>query len=146
MSNLNQQSQPPQAAVDQIIGLYNQGQLKQTVSLSESLAKQYPNAVILYDILGAADMALKNNEKSIEIYQNALQLNPNHIDAYNNIGNIFLTQGKLEEAIEAYNKAIYIKTEYAEANNNIGIEIKAQTSLTHFTFHSKWDSHCNWRG
>ena len=49
MSNLIQQSQPPQVEVDQIIGLYNQGQLEQTASLAESLAGQYPNTLLLYD-------------------------------------------------------------------------------------------------
>ncbi len=40
------ESHPPQAAVDQIVGLYNQDKLEQTVSLAESLASQYPNALI----------------------------------------------------------------------------------------------------
>ena len=86
MSNSTQQSQPPQAAVDQIIGLYNQGQLEQTVSLAESLAKQYSKALILYDILGAAYIGLGNADKTIASCQKALQLNPNHTDAYNNMG------------------------------------------------------------
>jgi hypothetical protein len=65
LSNPTHQSQPPQAEVDQIIGLYNQGQLEQTVSLAESLANQYPNALILYDILGAAYMGLNDTDKTI---------------------------------------------------------------------------------
>ena len=105
MSNLTQQSQPPQAVLDQIIGLYNQGQLEQTVSLAESLAKQYPNALILYDILGAAYMGLKNTEKTIASYQKALQLNPNHTDAYNNMGMALYDQGRFDEAVESYQKA-----------------------------------------
>ena len=93
LSNLTQQSQPPQAVLDQIIGLYNQGELEQTVSLAESLAGQYPNAPILYDILGAAYMGLKKADKTIESYQKALRLNPNHTDAYNNMGMALYDQG-----------------------------------------------------
>ena len=129
MSNLNQQSQPPQAAVDQIIGLYNQGQLKQTVLLSESLAKQYPNALILYDILGAAYMGLNNNEKSIEIYQKALQLNPNHIDAYNNIGLALYEQGRFNAAVEIYQKAIEIEPSFADVHYNLGNSLKQNGNL-----------------
>ena len=79
---MSNSAKPPQAALDQIIGLYNQGQLEQTVALAESLAKQYPNALILYDILGAAYIGLKNTDKTIEIYKKALQLDPNHTDAH----------------------------------------------------------------
>ena len=45
MSNLTQQSQPPQAVVDQVIGLYNQGQLEQTVALAEGLAKKQKKSI-----------------------------------------------------------------------------------------------------
>ena len=97
MSNLIQQAQPPQAVLDQVIGLYNQGHLEQTVLLSESLAKQYPNELILYDILGAAYMGLKNTDKTIVSYQKALQLNPDHTDAYNNMGMALYDQGRFNQ-------------------------------------------------
>ena len=97
MSNLNQKSQPSQAVLDQIIGLYNQGQLEQAASLAESLAKQYPNELILYDILGAAYMGLKNTDKTIASYQKALQLNPDHTDAYNNMGMALYDQGRFNQ-------------------------------------------------
>ena len=124
MSNSTQQSQPPQAAVDQIIGLYNQGQLEQTVSLSESLATQYPNALILYDILGAAYMGLKNIDKTIESYQKAQLLKPNHTDAYNNIGMVFYDQGRFEEAVESYQKAVKLEPDFADAHYNLGNALK----------------------
>ena len=54
--------------------------------LAEGLANQYPDALILYDILGAAYIGLGNADKTIENYEKALQLNPNHTDAYNNMG------------------------------------------------------------
>ena len=124
MSNLIQQSQPPQAEIDQIIGLYNQGQLEQTVLLSESLSTQYPNALILYDILGAAYMGLKNAEKTIASYQKALQLNPNHTDAYNNMGMALYDQGRFDEAVESYQKAVEIEPDYADAHYNLGNALK----------------------
>ena len=95
-------AKPPQAVLDQIIGLYNQGQLEQTVSLSESLTDQYPNTLLLYDILGAAYMGLKNADKTIASYQKVLQLNPNHTDAHNNMGMALYDQGRFDEAVERY--------------------------------------------
>ena len=129
MSNLIQQSQPLQAEVDQIIGLYNQGQLEQTVSLAESLANQYPNALILYDILGAAYMGLKNSDKTIESYQKALQLNPNHTDAYNNMGMAFYDQGRFDEAVESYKKVINLEPNFADVHYNLGNALKQMGDL-----------------
>ena len=129
MSNLIQQSQPPQAEIDQIIGLYNQGQLEQTVLLSESLATQYPNALILYDILSAAYMGLKDTEKTIASYQKALQLNPNHTDAYNNMGMALYDQGRFGEAGESYQKAIKLEPNFADAHYNLGNALKQTGDL-----------------
>ena len=130
MSNSRHQSQPPQAEVDQIIGLYNQGQLEQTASLAESLAGQYPNALILYDILGAAYMGLQNADKTIESYQKALQLNPNHTDAYNNMGTALYDQGRFDEAVESYQKAVAVEPDFADAHHNLGNALKQTGELT----------------
>ncbi len=129
MSNSTQQSQPPQVAVDQIIGLYNQGQLKQTVLLAESLSEQYPNEPILYDILGAAYIGLKNTDKTIESYKKALLLNPNHTDAYNNMGMALYDQGKFYEAVTSYQKALKIEPDFADAHYNLGNAFKEAGNL-----------------
>ena len=130
MSNSRPQSQPPQAEVDQIIGLYNQGQLEQTASLAESLAGQYPNALILYDILGAAYMGLQNADKTIESYQKALQLNPNHTDAYNNMGTALYDQGRFDEAVKSYQNAVKLEPDFADAHYNLGNALKQTGELT----------------
>ena len=101
MSNLIQKTQPLETAVDQIVGLYNQGQLEQAVSLAENLAEQYPNALILYEILGAAYMGLKNADKSIENYQKVIRLNPSHTDSHNNMGMALYDQGRFDEAVDS---------------------------------------------
>ena len=113
-------SGPPQAALDQIISLYNQGQLDQTVALAEGLAKQYPNALVLYNILGAAYMGLKDANKTIASYQKALKLNPNHTDAYNNMGMAFYDQGRFDEAVDSYQKAVKLEPDFADAHYNLG--------------------------
>ena len=126
---MSNSAKPPQAVLDQIIGLYNQGELEQTVSLSESLAKQYPNALILYDILGAAYMGLKNTEKTIASYQKALQLNPNHTDAYNNMGMALYDQGRFNEAVESYQNAVKLEPDFADAHYNLGNALKQVGNL-----------------
>ena len=65
---MSNSTQPPQAALDQIIGLYNQGQLEETVSLAESLAEQYPNSLILYEILGATFVLTHSTKYRFRIF------------------------------------------------------------------------------
>ena len=117
-------AQPPQSAIDRIIGLYNEGQLKQAVSLAHNLCDQYPKALILYEILGAAYMGLKDADKIIENYKKALQINPNHTDAYNNMGMALYNQGKFAEAVKNYQQAIRLEPDFADAHYNLGNALK----------------------
>ena len=111
---------PNQAAVDRLTDLYKQGRLREVVSTGENLAEQYPNALILYDILGASYIGLKKSDKAIASYQKALQLNPNHTDSYNNMGMALNDQGRFDEAVESYQKAINLEPNYADAHYNLG--------------------------
>ena len=83
MSNSTSQSQPPQADIDRLISLYNQGCLTETVSVGEKLSRKYPLALILFEILGAANLALGNVKKTLINYSKVIQIDTNHTDAYN---------------------------------------------------------------
>ena len=71
--------------VDALVNLYNQRRLVEAAILGEDLAKEHPHTSLIYDVLGAVYMGLKNSTKSIESYQKLLQLEPNHTDAFNNM-------------------------------------------------------------
>ena len=45
---------PPHDTINQLINLYNQGQLAAVVEQSQALTDQYPKAFIIWNILGAA--------------------------------------------------------------------------------------------
>ena len=44
----------PQEVIDQLLALYNQGQLSAVVEQAQALTEQYPEAFIVWNILGAA--------------------------------------------------------------------------------------------
>lgn len=118
-----------QTFINQLIALYNQGQLSEVVEQSEALIKQYPDAFIVWNLLGAAKKGLGQIDEAIVAYNKALILQPDYPDTYNNMGVTLREQGKLEEAIAAYDRALSIKPDYAEAFHNMGNALRAQGKL-----------------
>ena len=120
---------PPQDTINQLIQLYNQGQLAVVVQQAQALTEQYPGAFFVWNILGAAAAQSGELDKAIIAFETVISLKPDSADAYYNVSNALKEQGKLEEAIEGYNKALAIKPDYAEAYNNMGNALKDQTKL-----------------
>ena len=119
--NLNQNRQsPPQEVVDQLVNLYNQGQFAVVAEQAEVLTKQYPTAILIWNILGASRSQIGMLEEAIDAYKKTISLKPDYVEAYSNMGVAYRNMGKPDEAIDAYKKAISIYPYYAEAYNNLG--------------------------
>ena len=54
---------PPAEALNQLVNLYDQGLLVAVVEQAQSLIKQYPQAFVVWNILGAANIGLKQTER-----------------------------------------------------------------------------------
>jgi protein O-GlcNAc transferase len=118
-----------QEVINQLVALYNQGQLSAVVEQSQALIEQYPDAFIVWNLLGAAKQGLGRMDEAIVAYKRALILKPDFAEAYNNMGVILREQGKLDEAIAAYDRALSIKPDFAEAYNNMGVTLQEQGKL-----------------
>ncbi len=118
-----------QETINHLINLYNQGQFDDVVKQLQILTKQYPQAFILWNILGAANKRLGQVVKASEAFKKVTELNPNYADGFNNLGVSLKDQGKLDDAIEAYNKALSIKPDYAVTYLNLGMTLKDQGKL-----------------
>ena len=129
MSDSTSQSQPPQADIDRLISLYNQGCLTETVLVGEKLSRKYPLALILFEVLGAANLALGNVKKTLINYRKVIQIDTNHTDAYNNIGIVLFDQGNYNEAIENFQKAVNIEPSFGNAHYNLGNALKEKGDL-----------------
>jgi len=106
---------PPQEAINQLVNLYNQGQLAAVIEQATSLTEQYPEAFLVWNILGAANKGLGRVQAASETLKRVTELNPTYADGFNNLGVVLQEQGKVDEAIEACTKALAIKPDYAEA-------------------------------
>ena len=122
----NSTENPPEKVIDQLVDLYNQGQAKTVIKQAEVITKQYPRALLVWNILGASRAQIGMLNEAIEAYKQCILLKPDFADAHNNIGVAFRNQGKLDEAIDAYKKAILFKPDYAGAYSNMGVALKDQ--------------------
>ncbi|MAW92863.1 MAG: hypothetical protein CMA32_00005 [Euryarchaeota archaeon] len=104
---------------DALVALYNQGQFHEIVTQTTALLKQFPQAIILHNIQGAANTGLHLFEAAIESYQRAILIDPEYFEAHSNIGNALRQSGNLIAAIESYNRAIKINPNFAEAHDNL---------------------------
>jgi tetratricopeptide (TPR) repeat protein len=75
---------------------------------------------IAYNNRGNTYARLNEQERAIEDYSKAIELNPNFADAYNNRGSAYAGLNEHRRAIEDYNKAIELNPNYAKAYYNRG--------------------------
>jgi tetratricopeptide (TPR) repeat protein len=126
LANLNKSFQngnvkkPPSNIINQLVALYNQGHLSLVIEHCQRFIGQFPDAFIIWNILGAANKGLGRVEEASKAFMKVVKLNPTYADGYNNLGVTLQEQGKFEGALVAYKKAISIKPNYAEAYNNLG--------------------------
>ena len=100
-STLNTSQTPPQEVINDLINIYNQGQISAVVKQSQALTEQYPNAYIVWNILGASIAQTGKLEDAIEAYKKTISLKPDFADPYYNMGNVLKNQGKLDQAISS---------------------------------------------
>jgi tetratricopeptide (TPR) repeat protein len=124
VKNSNTQD-PPQAQLQELIDLFNKGDLQKALDQSQTLSLQYRSAILL-NIQGAAFQGLGRLDLSVEAFNNALSIKPDYADVHNNMGNSLREQGQLGQAVEAYKKALSIKPDYADAHNNMGLTLQEQ--------------------
>ena len=62
----NNTQNPPQEIVNQLVNLFNQGQTAAVIRQAEHLTKEYPNAFIVWNILGASRAQIGMLDKAIE--------------------------------------------------------------------------------
>ena len=120
---------PSQNIINQLINLYNQGQLAAVVNQAKTLSVQYPRSFVVWNILGAANKALNKFNDATEAFKKVTELNPTFPDGFNNLGVTLQDQGILDDAIKSFTKALSLKPDYPEAYYNLGNAFKDQGQL-----------------
>ena len=69
----------PQETVNQLLNLYNQGQLVATVERANTLTEQYPEAFVVWNILGAAHKGLGKFYEASIAFAKVTELNSSSV-------------------------------------------------------------------
>ena len=120
---------PPQELIDQLVALYTQGQLEAAVEQAQAATRQYPQAFVIWNILGGANKGLDRLDAAIEAFKQVTVLSPKYPNGFNNLGVVLQAQCEFGAAVEAYKRALMLKPDYAEAYNNLGSTYADQGDL-----------------
>ena len=80
---------PTQTQLEQLITLYQQGQLPEALRQVEALLEQFPDTPVLYLIMGRIAFDRGELTLAVESYQRATDLDPYYADAHNDLGVYF---------------------------------------------------------
>lgn len=71
----------------------------------------YPNAYVLWNVLGAAYQAVGRLPESVNAFRKTVKINKNYADGHSNLGAVLQQQGKTQEALKAYTRVIELKVD-----------------------------------
>ncbi|MBT5666830.1 MAG: tetratricopeptide repeat protein [Rhodospirillaceae bacterium] len=118
------EDQPNENPVEALLALYNQGRLAEVIERTNALVEKFPDEIVLFNILGAANAGLKRFDDAIESYNRAILIDPSVAALHNNLGNAQQDKGDLAAAIASFGKALELDPDYAEAHSGLGGALK----------------------
>lgn len=81
--------------------------------------KTSPSGYVIHNNLGDVYARQKNNERAIEEFKKAIEINPIYADAYHNMANTYQAMEKFEEAIVNYQKALELNPKLWQSHQNL---------------------------
>lgn len=103
-----------------LVNQFNAKNFDQVVSKSKQLIKEYPNYVVIYNLLGLAYQHTGNYLDSEKILLEGLKLDPGNIPLMNNLAMTYKNFLNYKKAEEIYKKIIKKNDKYINAFVNLG--------------------------
>ena len=98
-----------QEKINKLVSLYEKDLLKEALIEAKSLANQYPDVSVIYNIYGVINNVLGNWNQAVICFSKAIKIDPAYADAHYNLGIAMDSLGRLEESIFSYTKAIELR-------------------------------------
>ena len=129
---------PTQGQLDEVIYLYSNNKFQETIDKIEDLNKNFNNAPLLFNILGACYKAVNKIDNAIKSLEKAIDINPEYDEALFNLGVIYQEIGQINAAINSYKKAIRVNNSYVNAHNNLGLILLKNEQFDAAIDHFEW--------
>ena len=99
----------PSDKINQVIGLFQKGELQAALSQGQQLIEEYPDTASIHNVLGVCLSHEGQTKQSLYHFKEALRLEPSNPATYNNLGTILIDLQQYEEAQKILEYAIKIK-------------------------------------
>ena len=118
-----------QQDVNQLMMMHQNGQYKQAITEANRLIKDFPNELLLFNILGVCLEQEGEFKKAADAYRSALKINPAIPELQFNLGAMLFALSEPENAISFYKEAIRLNANFTEAYFNLGILFQSQSKF-----------------
>ena len=109
-----------QKKIQFLLDLYKERNLTKAESYCKELITYYPNAVILYNILGLVLNEQGKADEAIEWYKKGLKVKPDFAMIHNNLGSLYQYKENYKLAETYYKESIKLDDKISEPLNNLG--------------------------
>lgn len=101
--------------------LLEKGQFNKALEMADSLLKQFPHSVPLYNVKGVALSQLNQHDLALQSFRQALELAPDFAQSYCYMGTTFQEIGDLEAARSSFARAVDIDKNHVEAHRELSM-------------------------
>ena len=127
-----------QIQINEIIELYQKGQLQEAKKIALKLIRTNSNIAFLHNLLGAINLNLNDLNTAKLNYKKATEIDPNYSEAFCNLGSVLIDLNFLEQAKKNLSKAIQINPKLIEAYISFGkLESKYRNYVKEISYYLK---------
>ncbi|MFT4712118.1 MAG: tetratricopeptide (TPR) repeat protein [Candidatus Azotimanducaceae bacterium] len=118
-------TEPDAEPINELIALVRLGHMAQLELRSKELLRDYPQSVLLLNLLGIALQRQGRLSQAVKVLDKAIALKPDVAESHSNRGISLKELGQAEKALASYNRAIELQPDFPEAYLNRGNVLKS---------------------
>lgn len=119
----SQQSVPDVTDLQQLLSLFNLGDLITAEQYARELIAGFPLHGFAWKVLGVILKQQGQIIDSILPMKKAVELLPDDAEAHSNLGVNLMNQGQLAEAVLSYRRALELNPDYMDVHHNLGLTL-----------------------
>ncbi len=122
----SQSAQPTQAEVQQVLNLFNAGQMPQAEQSAKALLQRFPNIPMLHNILGSSLAAQQKFAEAAQSFVKLVQVDPKSPELRFNLAMMYANANQAELAETHYIKATELMPNFVDAHFNLAYLYQVQ--------------------